>query len=88
MLTTLKQIEERLGFNITDQEAKMMLRTCQFEYAIDRKSIWCSIFSESDLKVFEYLEDINDYYQDSYGGPERNYRQACPLIKDLLTQFR
>ena len=38
-------------------------------------------------QVLEYAEDLETYYKQGYGF-ELNYRQACPLVNDLVTRIR
>ena len=35
----------------------------------------------------EYREDLEYYYEDGYGY-EINYKQACPIIKDVHDRFK
>lgn len=82
----LDTLSWRLGFNVTKADLKMLLRACQFEYAIFDTSPWCAVFTEADLKAVEFREDLDDYYKDGYGH-ERNYAQACPVIKELVSRL-
>ncbi|XP_075220701.1 multiple inositol polyphosphate phosphatase 1-like [Lycorma delicatula] len=79
-------VTHRLGLNetLTFDEISIMFKTCASEFAWNNKdSPWCHIFSLKDLEVLEYESDLKRYYRDSYGD-KINYKQACPLIKDML----
>lgn len=83
----LRDLSERITFNISFEEAFALFQTCAFEYAFYGNSVWCALFSEEDIKAFEYLDDLRDYYSDGYGY-RRNYEQACPAIGHIVQTFR
>ena len=64
---------------------------CRFDTAWNYQTVtsspWCNVFSNSDLQVLEYAEDLQNYWKDGYGYP-LNYEQACPVLKDLITNFQ
>ncbi|CAG0914749.1 unnamed protein product [Notodromas monacha] len=70
-------LDEMNGFHHLDSET---CRTCAMP------SPWCKIFSEDDLKVLEFWDDLKKYWQDGYGH-SLNYEQSCLLIKELVDQF-
>ncbi|CAG2056294.1 unnamed protein product [Timema podura] len=80
-------INKRLGLNgILDIDAiYLMYITCSFETAWDRVngSPWCAAFSEENLKVFEYSEDLEYYWIDGYGF-NITHRMACPALRDMM----
>lgn len=39
------------------------------------------------LQIFEYEEDLKYYYSIGYGD-SYNERIGCPIVKDLITNFR
>ncbi|XP_073983725.1 multiple inositol polyphosphate phosphatase 1-like [Rhodnius prolixus] len=86
----LKRVTERMGLNYTlnYEDVHLMYVTCSFETAWNRKtkSPWCSLLSERDFKILEYAEELKYYWKDGYGF-EINHNQACPLIKNVFTQF-
>ncbi|KAJ9592268.1 hypothetical protein L9F63_001164 [Diploptera punctata] len=91
MLAALKDVSSRLGFNqtISIDDAVLLYLTCSFETAWDHRarSPWCAAFSENNIKVFEYAEDLEYYWIDGYGY-NITYRQACPPIKDMMQYFQ
>jgi multiple inositol-polyphosphate phosphatase/2,3-bisphosphoglycerate 3-phosphatase len=46
----------------------------------------CQLFSDSELQMMEYREDLEYYWQDGYGF-DINYQQACVLMKDVIENF-
>ncbi|XP_011496891.1 PREDICTED: multiple inositol polyphosphate phosphatase 1-like [Ceratosolen solmsi marchali] len=87
----IQNVSSRLGFshNINNESIGLMYDMCRYEKAweINRLSIWCSIFNKQELKILEYLEDLNHFY---YTGPGReiNKKLGCPLVKDMFEHFR
>jgi len=66
-----------------------MWDACQHDYVVNGStSEWCQLFSMDDLKVFEYYDDIVDYYRNAYSNntvlPNMNMLLAGPLLKDML----
>ncbi|KAM8806392.1 multiple inositol polyphosphate phosphatase 1 [Eudromia elegans] len=61
--------------------------TCSYELAIRNvTSPWCSLFSEEDAKVLEYLNDLKQYWKRGYGY-EINSRSSCSLFQDIFQQL-
>nr|CAD7408225.1 unnamed protein product [Timema poppensis] len=87
MKAAAKDINKRLGLNgILDIDTiYLMYITCSFETAWDRVngSPWCAAFSEENLKVFEYSEDLEYYWIDGYGF-NITHRIACPALRDMM----
>lgn len=90
-LLMIKSISDRLGFekSLSLDEIEKLYMMCSFEKAWRPKKLspWCAVFSEDDLEIMEYREDLEYYYEDGYGY-EINYKQACPIIKDVHDRFK
>ncbi|CAG9767062.1 unnamed protein product [Ceutorhynchus assimilis] len=85
----VEEVNEKLGLNeLTISDISIMYITCGFETAWNKrsKSPWCTPFTEENLKVLEYMEDLKYYWQDGYGH-ELTYKQACPAFGDLVNHF-
>jgi hypothetical protein len=71
MLRLVKRVNDRLGLRennlINAKILKHVIRACYFEFAIYGHSAWCSALGEQELKILEYLDDIEDFYEDAYG---------------------
>ncbi len=82
MNSTIARLSSRLGLgrNVTLEEI-----TCAFETAWNNGSLsqWCALFDLEDLRVMEYLEDLDYYWKDGPGF-KINYEQACPPFKDAV----
>ncbi|CAG2119106.1 unnamed protein product, partial [Medioppia subpectinata] len=92
MQAIIKRVNERLGFGAGNEiDAKVLrhiVRACYFEFAIfGQNSGWCSLLGNDEIKILEYLDDIEDYYEDAYGR-NINSKQTCPLIGDLFAKVK
>ncbi|XP_063238428.1 multiple inositol polyphosphate phosphatase 1 [Bacillus rossius redtenbacheri] len=91
MKQSLEEIRARLGLDASLEfdDVHLLYVTCSFETAWDKRrpSPWCAAFSEKDLQVFEYFEDLEYYWIDGYGF-NLTYRQACPAIRDMMNYLQ
>ena len=71
--------------NDISDDIHTMYMTCAFETAWKRQysSPWCGVFTEQDLTLLEYSEDLEYYWVDGYGY-DINHEQACPLLTDMF----
>merc|ERR1711902_357045 len=78
-----------LGVNITMDDMELMHDMCRFDlmWTPNKISPWCRVFSDNDLKVMEYLRDLESYWKEG-PGHEVNYEQACILPKNMLDIFQ
>ncbi|XP_025411856.1 multiple inositol polyphosphate phosphatase 1-like isoform X2 [Sipha flava] len=53
---------------------------------INYDSPWCAVFTDDDLKVFEYYYDLKYYYSHGYGNVN-NVKQSMAIIQDLIQNF-
>jgi len=66
-----------------------MWDVCQADYVVSGElNKWCSVFSIDDAKVFEYYDDMVDFYTFGYSNntvlKNMNMLLAGPLLKDML----
>jgi multiple inositol-polyphosphate phosphatase/2,3-bisphosphoglycerate 3-phosphatase len=85
----LPDISSRLsnlfGVGVNHSLAKTMWEACAFEFAVlDEPGRFCSLFNDLDFKVFEYAEDLQEYYTRSYGLPIA-WQIAAPLLNELVS---
>jgi multiple inositol-polyphosphate phosphatase/2,3-bisphosphoglycerate 3-phosphatase len=87
----LRAVSKRLGFEATLEfkDVELMYLACSFETAWNPEQLspWCSPFSEEDLKVLEYHQDLDYYWIDGYGY-ELTYKQACAPVQDVVKNFQ
>ncbi|KAJ8939141.1 hypothetical protein NQ318_010896 [Aromia moschata] len=88
MFTVVNVVNKRLNLtnHLTTEDVITMYKACAFETAWNKlgKSPWCSPFTENELKILEYAEDLKYYWQDGYGH-ELTYKQACPAFSDMIS---
>ncbi|KAF8796159.1 Multiple inositol polyphosphate phosphatase 1 like protein [Argiope bruennichi] len=87
MKNVVKSVSERIGVPLTKDDIKLLYITCVFGYALNNSDAWCSVFSNDDLRVLEFNDDIDDYYKDAYGN-DVNYKQACPIARYIFNLFK
>lgn len=83
----VQSISKRLGFSVDKDEIDLLYKACSFGHALEEDDAWCSVFSQDELKVLEYENDLDDYYKDAYGNAI-NHEQACPVAKHITELFR
>lgn len=78
--------------HLTIFDIEIIYTICGFETSwqynlLDGKSTWCSLFqSENQLKVMEYLEDLEYYWIDGPGFAITR-KVACTTVKDIFNQL-
>ncbi|XP_075232258.1 multiple inositol polyphosphate phosphatase 1-like [Lycorma delicatula] len=88
---TMVRVSQRLGFDkvLSYDTVTLMYNMCQYEKAWNFMAVsaWCAVFTKADIKVFEYIYDLS-YYYNSGPGLEINKEFGCPLLQDMITQFK
>lgn len=72
---------------LTSDETDAIYKICKFESASSGSSIWCNLFSDNDLKFYEYLDDLDDFFNQAFGHPDLA-RSACPITTELMNAFK
>ena len=78
--------------HLTVYDLELFYTTCGFETSwqhnlLDGKSVWCSLFqNEHQLKVMEFLEDLEYYWIDGHGF-EITRKVACKTVEDIFKQL-
>lgn len=85
-----KSVSKKLKLNESEtldtNQTKALYDACRYETAISGSSIWCSLFSEEELKFYEYLNDIDDFFRTAYGY-EGISKPACVIGTNLFHAF-
>lgn len=84
-LRNLTQVE------ITIDDAELIYTICGFETSweynlVNGQSVWCSLFTENQMKVMEFLKDLQYYYIDGYGF-EVTRKVACKTVEDIFSHL-
>ncbi|NXQ17131.1 MINP1 phosphatase, partial [Peucedramus taeniatus] len=87
MKKVLEKVASALCLPVEELNADLVqvaFLTCSYELAIKNvTSPWCSLFSEEDAKVLEYLNDLKQYWKRGYGY-DINSRSSCVLFQDIF----
>ncbi|XP_071419978.1 multiple inositol polyphosphate phosphatase 1 [Pithys albifrons albifrons] len=87
MKKVLEKVASALCLPVKELNADLVqvaFLTCSYELAIKNvTSPWCSLFSEEDAKVLEYLNDLKQYWKRGYGY-DINSRSSCILFQDIF----
>uniref|UniRef100_A0A8C5TWF6 Multiple inositol polyphosphate phosphatase 1 n=1 Tax=Malurus cyaneus samueli TaxID=2593467 RepID=A0A8C5TWF6_9PASS len=87
MKKVLEKVASALCMPVEELNADLVqvaFLTCSYELAIKNvTSPWCSLFSEEDAKVLEYLNDLKQYWKRGYGY-DINSRSSCILFQDIF----
>ncbi|XP_069691313.1 multiple inositol polyphosphate phosphatase 1-like [Periplaneta americana] len=90
MRSLIQAVSTRLGFKheLSHSYVDSMYITCRFEKAwrVKELSPWCAVFSEEELKILEFRDDLKYYYFLGYAN-EINKKVGCPPAKDFLYRF-
>ena len=84
----VKPLSELLTQNVTLDQIDAIWVACTFGQAWEplKLSPWCGIFTQNQLDLMAFREDLEYFYVDSYAH-EINYEQACVLLKDVIEKF-
>lgn len=66
-----------------------MYNLCRYEksWTLDKISPWCGVFSKDDLRVLEFYNDLEYYYQFNY-DKKINDLIGCFPLQDMFDNFR
>ncbi|KAE9536777.1 hypothetical protein AGLY_006839 [Aphis glycines] len=75
--------------NLSYENVSLMLESCKYEKAwyIQSRPPWCAVFTQYDLEILEYIEDLKYYYANGYGN-SIGESMGCPIVKDLIDNFK
>lgn len=81
-------VSKRLGLSeaLPIKKFKMLYKGCSFGYAVNQDISWCSVFTNQELRILEFLEDLDDYFGDAHGR-DINSKAPCVTIDDVLSKF-
>ncbi|XP_053609480.1 multiple inositol polyphosphate phosphatase 1-like isoform X2 [Plodia interpunctella] len=87
----LLSVQKRMGSNepLTPTNVSGLYDLCRFHRStsLTGTSPWCKLFTNRDLEVLEYIEDINSYYRSGYGFPYNGHLGRL-VLSDLLKKFQ
>jgi multiple inositol-polyphosphate phosphatase/2,3-bisphosphoglycerate 3-phosphatase len=72
-------------WNISNDVLDSMFTACAFEVAVFNKTDgWCAIFSPSDISVYVYVSDLEDYWTRSY-GTALGYKIGSVVLQNVVS---
>ena len=81
-----RRVEERLRISgklsLTFKDVHMIRRLCAFGIMNRQDDSWCALLSRDDIKILGYPEDLEKYYEHSYGN-KLSYQIICVLLSDM-----
>lgn len=87
-LAMIDEVSIRGGVGFTAGDVDLLWNICRFEMAWwpESKSPWCKLFSEINLKIIEFRDDLKYYYKDAYAH-DISWQMTQPLFHDIFQQF-
>ncbi|XP_063361399.1 multiple inositol polyphosphate phosphatase 1-like [Cydia amplana] len=90
-LAAKDRIQRRLGidYSLTNDNITALYDLCCYTWSglNNKASPWCALFTTEDLKVLEYIGDLEHYYKYGYGRQNAELNSQIPL-EDLLESFQ
>ncbi|XP_057306943.1 multiple inositol polyphosphate phosphatase 1-like [Hydractinia symbiolongicarpus] len=90
VIKSIKAKFGQLGMSLSYDEVKMMYKVCSWDIIMFNGSLQngiCSMFTQDELSVIEYNEDMDDYYKRS-NAYELSYKSSCPLLRDIYNSIK
>ncbi|XP_039753311.1 multiple inositol polyphosphate phosphatase 1-like [Pararge aegeria] len=85
-----ENVQRRTGINIQLKPTSIMgmYDLCRFyrSYSALKRSPWCAVFSDHDLEILEYVEDLRHYFRNGFGD-SLNPQTGAAGLKDLYEKF-
>ncbi|XP_012230386.2 multiple inositol polyphosphate phosphatase 1 isoform X1 [Linepithema humile] len=90
MTEVLANVSERLGltYKLNFDDAFLIYDACRYQRAWypEQRSPWCAAFTDDDIRVLEYEEDLYHYYRVG-PGVSVNSELGCHPLRDMLDRF-
>ncbi|XP_050350969.1 multiple inositol polyphosphate phosphatase 1-like [Nymphalis io] len=90
VLAVTERVRKHLGikYQVTVADTYNLYELCRFHrsWSPNLRSPWCSFFTNEDLEVMEYRDDVRHYYRNGYGS-EVNANLGTSALKDLYENF-
>lgn len=85
---TVSRLQSYLtGVNLTTTDIVSMLQLCSYETVALGYSKFCSLFTEDELKDYEYYYDIAFYYNNGFGSPVAA-AQGKGYLEEFVSRFQ
>ncbi|KAJ8731980.1 hypothetical protein PYW08_014710 [Mythimna loreyi] len=91
-LTIKERIHRKLGLNFTfsNQDITAIYDLCRYTWVgiSNKPSPLCAVFSNEDLEVLKFIDDLRHYYHSGYGVSQYSQRLGQIPMADLLRKFQ
>jgi len=82
------RITQSLGvgayWNVSLDDLDTMFTACGFEVAVFHKTDgWCALFAPDDISAYEYRDDLENYYEKSYGSAIA-YQISAVILQSIV----
>ncbi|KIM98232.1 hypothetical protein OIDMADRAFT_128149 [Oidiodendron maius Zn] len=87
---TLKRINSMIKGNLTFSESDILFfpYLCAYESQIlGRLSPWCSVFTNDELRSYQYSQDLSYFYGDGPGSSGPAQKVFLPFLDGLMSLF-
>jgi len=87
--SVVSRIQSLLGINpahwqLDSSTIDVLYTACCFDVSQRNDTDhFCTLFTEEDILMFEYYEDLSNYYEKGYGTP-LSYQIAAPLLQNFF----
>lgn len=70
------------------EDVYLFYDACRFERAVhlDEPSPWCDVFTDDDMRILEYVDDLF-YYYTAGPGEKINSELGCYPIRDMFERI-
>ena len=84
-------VARRAGVRLSAEEVSLAWALCRYDLAefpdtAAHVSPWCALFSEENLKILEFTDDLMFFYKDGYGF-DINWKMTKPLVSEMEQRF-
>ncbi|CAH2096546.1 unnamed protein product [Euphydryas editha] len=91
VLAVRDRVQIHLGttYKLTVNDTYNLYDLCRFyrSWSPNLRSPWCSFFTNDDLEVLEYRDDVRHYYRNGYGS-QINVNLGVAPLNDLYKHFK
>ncbi|GAB0089856.1 hypothetical protein DMENIID0001_044730 [Sergentomyia squamirostris] len=87
LLDLVEQVSKKAGNTVNLKTVEIMFKACTYQQAwrIDELSPWCALFTPEQVKVLEYLHDLEEFYR--CGSSSNLNRYVTEELLDNLLDF-
>jgi len=87
----IADVSRRVGVEVTHEDVWMAWALCRYDLAEfpnvhEHISPWCAIFSDENMKMFDFNDDLVFYQLGGYGH-DINWKMTKPLVEEMKMRF-